>query len=379
MKPVEVLKRLIGFPTFQISADRVEEGMKDCARYLSDQLERLGFKVRVDELFNVTAERAFGGKKSFLMNTHFDTVAPAKEWVDALEPKLRGKELVGLGSSDAKGGIAAALSALSHVDDSRFAKLIVQFVNYEDNSITFEGKHQLGMPYFLGKNPGFRADYGINIEPTVRDNNWTVSLGCTGRVSFTVTTVGKEAHSSTPLKGRNAIYDMTRVVGALRRVAPGRFRMDGFSGVMPINVAFIEGGRALNIVPGECRITCERRIFPNEKPEQVIRTIRRAVNGVKGVDARCEFSGNVQPPYLVEKSHEVVKLAVDSAKRAVGYKPKLRIGLGRTDSMYLFHLAGIKTVIMGPGHTGHVIGEDINVDRLDEFTGILGNMLKREK
>jgi acetylornithine deacetylase/succinyl-diaminopimelate desuccinylase-like protein len=378
MKPVDILKKLIGFPTFQTSPDRVEEGMKDCARYLSDQLVALGFKVRVDDLFNVTGERVFGGGKVFLMNTHFDTVAPANEWTDALEPKLRGKELVGLGASDAKGGIAAALSALSHVDESRFAKLIVQFVNYEDNGITFEGKRQLGMPYFLGKNPGFKADYGINIEPTVRDDRHTVSLGCTGRVSFTVTTVGREAHSSTPLKGRNAIYDMTRVISALRRVAPGRFRMDGFSGVMPINVALIEGGRALNIVPGECKITCERRVFPNEVPEQIIRSIKRAVEGVKGVDARVEFGANVQPPYIVEKSHEVVKLAVDSAKRAVGYKPMLRIGLGRTDSMYLFHVAGIKTVIMGPGHTGHVIGENINIDRLNEFVGILGNMVKPE-
>jgi acetylornithine deacetylase/succinyl-diaminopimelate desuccinylase-like protein len=193
-----------------------------------------------------------------------------------------------------------------------------------------------------------------------------------------VTTVGREAHSSTPQKGRNAIYDMTRVISALRRVPPGKFEMDGFSGVMPINVALIEGGRALNIVPGECKITCERRVFPNEKPEQIIRSIKRAVEGVKGVDARVEFGGNVQPPYIVEKSHEVVKLAVDSAKQAVGYKPKLRIGLGRTDSMYLFHMAGIKTVIMGPGHTGHVIGESINIDRLAEFTEILGNMLKPE-
>jgi acetylornithine deacetylase/succinyl-diaminopimelate desuccinylase-like protein len=154
--------------------------------------------------------------------------------------------------------------------------------------------------------------------------------------------------------------------------------MDGFSGVMPINVALIEGGRALNIVPGECKITCERRLFPNENPEQIIRSIKRAVEGVKGVDARVEFSGNVQPPYIVEKSHEVVRLAVDSAKQTVGYKPKLRIGLGRTDSMYLFHVAGIKTVIMGPGHTGHVIGENINIDRLDEFTEILVNMVKPE-
>ncbi len=378
MKPVEILKRLIEFPTFQTSLDRVEEGMKDCARYLSDQLVALGFKVRVDDLFNVTGERAFGGKKVFLMNTHFDTVAPAKEWPDALEPKLKGKELIGLGSSDAKGGIAAALSALSGVDNSRFARLIVQFVNYEDNGITFEGKRQLGMPYFLGKNPKFRADYGINIEPTVRDNKHTVSLGCTGRVSFTVTTIGKEAHSSTPLKGRNAIYDMTRVISALRRVQAGRFRMDGFSGVMPINVALIEGGRALNIVPGDCKITCERRVFPNENPDRIIGSIRRAVEGVKGVDARVEFSGNVQPAYIVEKSHEVVKLAVDAAKQTVGYKPVLRIGLGRTDSMYLFHVAGVKTVIMGPGHTGHVIGENINIDRLNEFVGILGNMVKPE-
>ncbi len=378
MKPVEILKRLIEFPTFQTSLDRVEEGMKDCARYLSDQLVALGFKVRVDDLFNVTGERAFGGKKVFLMNTHFDTVAPAKEWPDALEPKLKGKELIGLGSSDAKGGIAAALSALSGVDNSRFARLIVQFVNYEDNGITFEGKRQLGMPYFLGKNPKFRADYGINIEPTVRDDRHTVSLGCTGRVSFTVTTVGREAHSSTPLKGRNAIYDMTRVINALRRVPAGRFKMDGFSGVMPINVALIEGGRALNIVPGDCKITCERRVFPNENPDRIIGSIRRAVEGVKGVDARVEFSGNVQPAYIVEKSHEAVKLAVDSAKQTVGYKPVLRIGLGRTDSMYLFHVAGVKTVIMGPGHTGHVIGENINTDRLNEFVGILGNMVKPE-
>jgi acetylornithine deacetylase len=177
--------------------------------------------------------------------------------------------------------------------------------------------------------------------------------------------------------GRNAIYDMTRVIGALRRVPAGKFKTEGFVGVMPINVALIQGGRAVNIVPGECKITCERRVLPNEVPEQIMKAIKKAVEGVKGVDARVEFNSNVQLPYIVEKGHEVVKLAVDSARRTVGYKPKLRIGLGRTDSMYLFHVAGVKTVIMGPGHTGHVIGESISVDRLGEFVGILGNMVKR--
>lgn len=376
MRPVEILKKLVEFPTYQTTPDKVEKGMKECAHFLSNQLEAVGFRVKVDDLFNVTAERAFGGKKSFLMNTHFDTVSPSSQWADALTPRLKGKELIGLGASDAKGGIAATLSALSRVDDCKFAKLIVQFMNYEDNIIQLEGRRQLGMPYFLSKNPGFKADYGVNIEPTVRDDRWTVSLGCTGRVSFTVTTIGTEAHSSNPGEGKNAIYDMAGVIGALRRIPPGKFKMEGFEGEMPINVALIEGGRAVNIVPGECKITCERRIFPNEKPERIIRNIETALEGLKGVNAKCEFNPNVQPPYIVDKGHEAVKLAVDSVRCTVGYSPQLRIGLGRTDSMYLYHMAGVKTVIMGPGHTGHVIGESVNVDRLDEFVGILGNMLR---
>ncbi len=378
MKPVGILKQLIEFPTYQVTLDKVEEGMKDCAHYLSDQLEALGFQVETDDLFNVTAERAFDGKKTFLMNTHFDTVPPAAEWIDALIPKIEGDKLIGLGASDAKGGIAATLAALSRLDDCRFAKLIVQFVNYEDNGIQLGGKRLLGMPFFLSNNPGFRADYGINIEPTVRADKWTVSLGCTGRVSFTITTVGKEAHSSTPHRGKNAIYDMVKVITALGQIPPGKFKIDDFEGEMPVNVALIEGGRAINIVPGECKITCERRILPNEKPEEIMQTIRSELGSLRDVNVKCDFNPNVQLPYIVDREEEVAKLAVKATESVTGYRPQLRIGLGRTDSMYLYHMAGIKTVIMGPGHTGHVVGENISVDRLDEFADMLGHLLRRE-
>jgi len=234
--------------------------MKNCASFLSANLENLGFSVRIDELFNVTAEKDFGGEKSFLINTHYDTVPPSSDWKDALTPILRGKRLFGLGASDAKGGIAATLGALSRLEKCRFSKLIVQFVNYEDNAINYHGKRWLGEPYFLSNNPNFTVDYGLNVEPTVAKEKWSVSVGCTGRVSFTVKTVGKEAHSSTPHLGRNAIYDMLDVINAIRRISPGRFRLDGFEAEMPVSVAMIEGGRAINIVPGECNITCERAL-----------------------------------------------------------------------------------------------------------------------
>jgi acetylornithine deacetylase/succinyl-diaminopimelate desuccinylase-like protein len=378
MNPIEILKQLTRFPTYQVTSDKVENGMKDCASFLSDYLESLGFSVKVDELFNVTAEKTFDGEKSFLMNTHFDTVAPSSQWKESLNPELRGNKLYGLGTSDAKGGIAATLSALSRLENCRFAKLIVQFVNYEDNAIQFHGKRLLGAPFFLSNNPGFTADYGINIEPTVVNDKLTVSVGCTGRVSFTVKTLGKEVHSSTPHLGKNAIYDMVKVIDAIRRISPGKYKVDGFDAEMPVNVAIIQGGRAMNIVPGECKITCERRLFPDEKPQEIVETIRSALEKIEGIKVECDFNPNVQLPYTVDKNEEVVSLVVDSVFRTLGYKPDLRVELGRTDSVYLYHNAGIKTAIIGPGHTGHIAGENIDIDRLLEFTEVLVNMLKQE-
>jgi len=117
--------------------------------------------------------------------------------------------------------------------------------------------------------------------------------------------------------------------------------------------------------------------FPNEDPQKIIETIHSRLEKLEDIKALPDFGIDIQPPYLVDKNHEVVSLAVDSAFRKLGYKPRLRMSLGRTDSMYLYHMAGIKTVIMGPGNKGHVTNEYINVDRLGEFTEILENMLRK--
>jgi len=379
MNPVDVLKQLIAFPTYQVSLDEVEEGMKDCASFLSSNLENLGFRVRIDELFNVTAEKDFGGKKSFLINSHYDTVPPSSDWKDALTPILRNNMLFGLGASDAKGGIAATLGALSRLERCRFSRLIVQFVNYEDNAISYRGKRWLGEPYFLSNNPDFAVDYGLNVEPTVTNDKWTVSVGCTGRVSFTVSVRGKEAHSSTPHLGRNAIYDMCDVINSIRRISPGRFALEDFDAEMPVNVAMIEGGRAINIVPGQCKITCERRIFPGENPQEIMETIGSVLQNLEHVEAECDFNPSVQLPYIVDRNEEVVSLVLDSFHQRLGFRPDLRIELGRTDSVYLYHDGGIKTVIAGPGHMGHAPNEYINTDRLLEFTEVLLTVLEEPK
>jgi acetylornithine deacetylase/succinyl-diaminopimelate desuccinylase-like protein len=375
MDPLTILQRLIEFPTYQKQPDRIAQGMKDCAAFLSSSLEELGFSVSVDQLYNVTGEKEFSGKKSLLINTHFDTVPPAKAWENALEPALSGDKLYGLGSSDAKGGIAATLAALAQMEDCVFKRLVIQFVNFEDNSITYRGTRWLGMPYFLSRNK-LRVDFGINVEPTVVGDMFTISVGCTGRLAFDLTTIGKEAHSSKPKEGCNAIYGMVRAIEALRRIPPGKYSVEGQELEMPINVALISGGRAINIVPGECRITCERRLFPNEDPKRLESQIRSTLRKVSGATTDCRFRRPVQLPYAISHDEEIVSLVEEKIQETLGYDPPIRVQLGRTDSTYLYHQGRVKTVIVGPGHTGHVRNEYVHTGRLAEFTEILKNILQ---
>ena len=351
--------------------------MRRCGEFLAGELTRLGYNVGIDKLNNVFGERTFDrGEGTFLINAHFDTVPSTPVWVrDPLHASLEGERLYGLGTSDDKGSIATILSALERLNECRFRKLEVLFSNYEDNNTVLDGKTWLGTPYFLERHK-LESKSGINVEGTVHDDRFMISIGCGGRVGFDVTTIGKQAHSSDPRLGRNAIYDMMKVIEALRRLPPARMTIDDYEAYTELNVSIIHGGIAVNIVPGECTITCERRVLPNEDWDVVKKAVDQALARVKDVDLKAQFRAP-QRSYLLERNHPVIGLAIESAERALGYAPRLKVESGRTDSIYFDQMAGIKTVIFGPGETAHIPDEYINIKRLEEFSNMLYYMLSR--
>lgn len=371
--PVEILQRLTGFPTYE------ESGMQACSEFLSDKLARLEFRVSVDKLNNVYAEKTFDrGEGTFLINSHFDTVPPNPRWArDPLHALLEGDRLYGLGTSDDKGSVASILYALGKAEDCRFRKLEVLFSNYEDNSTTLDGETWLGTPYFLSHNH-LTSTCGINVEGTVEDGAFMVSLGCGGRVGFKVTTLGKEAHSSDPRKGRNAIYDMMKVIETLRKLPPARMIVDDHEAYTELNVSMIKGGVAINIVPGDCEITCERRVLPNEDWDAVKKQVDQTLSELRGIEFKVEYN-KPQRSYIIDRTHPAVTMAQESVAKTLGYSPRFRVESGRTDSMYFDQMAGAKTAILGPGETAHIADEYINVRRLEEFSQVLSHMLSRKK
>ena len=369
---VEILQALTEFATYE------ESGMKACSEFISGKLETLGCKVSVDKLNNVYAEKTFDhGEGVFLINSHFDTVPSSPRWVrDPLRALLEGERLYGLGTSDDKGSVASILHALGRTEECRFKKLELLFSNYEDNSTILDGETWLGTPYFLTHNH-LESTSGLNVEGTVENGRFMVSVGCGGRVGFNVTSLGKEAHSSDPRQGRNAIYDMMKIIEALRKMPSARMTMDGHEAYTELNVSMIKGGIAVNIVPGECEITCERRVLPNEDWDTVKKQVDQTLAGVTGVKFKVEYK-KPQRSYSIDRTHPVATLAKESLEKALGYSPRFRVESGRTDSTYLDQIAGIKTVILGPGETAHIADEYINVRRLEEFDRVLYEMLSRK-
>jgi acetylornithine deacetylase/succinyl-diaminopimelate desuccinylase-like protein len=368
---IEILRKLTKFPTFE------ESGMKACSEFLSGELDRLGYSVKVDRLNNVYGERAFdGGDSAYLLNGHFDTVPSTPRWTkDPFHISLEGDRVYGLGTSDDKGSIASILHVLGRVKDCRFKKLEVLLSNYEDNSTTLDGETWLGTPYFLTHNK-LESRSGLNIEGTVENGNFMVSIGCGGRVGFNVTTLGKEAHSSDPRLGRNAIYDMMKVIEALRKLPPVRMVVDGHEAYTELNVSMIKGGIAINIVPAECEIMCERRVLPNEDWDDVKKQVEGALSEVRGIEFKVKY-GKPQRSYMIDRNHPTVVLAKESIEKTLGYLPKFRVESGRTDSTYLHEMGGIETVILGPGETAHIADEYISAGRLEQFDQILYHMLSK--
>ena len=368
---VQTLTRLVEFPTYE------ESGMRRCAEFLSTELKEMGFRVEVDKLSNVFGEKYFeGGAGSFLINSHFDTVPSTPRWKrDPLHASLEGQRLYGLGASDDKGSVTSILHVLAGLRSCVFRKLEVLFSNYEDNSTILDGETWLGTPYFL-RHHRLDSESGLNVEGTVEGDQLMISLGCGGRVGFTVTTLGREAHSSDPRLGRNAIYDMMRVIDALRTLPAARMILDGHEAYTELNVSKIRGGIAINIVPGECEITCERRVLPNERWDDVKKQVEVALADVKDIKFEVSYM-KPQNSYRIPRDHPAVTLAKETIERLLGYTPKFKVESGRTDSTY-FNEAGIKTVIFGPGEVAHVADEYVNVKRFEEFSQVLTHMLTRQ-
>lgn len=200
----------------------------------------------------LVAEAVPGQAGGLLILGHADTVPPSETEPESQSP-LSGSagdgRVYGRGSSDMKGGLAAAAAALV-LAASRGCQMALIVTCSEELGC-------LGAASALASVESLRPAAVIVPEST----GGRIARGHRGAVWVEVTTRGVAAHGSQPHLGKNAILQMASLLGRLSQVP---VKVHPVLGAESLNVGTIRGGSATNIVADECRVTLDVRVVGDD-------------------------------------------------------------------------------------------------------------------
>lgn len=184
-----------------------------------------------------------------VLTGHYDTVYPADSRFQSVQTRTDGA-LHGPGIADMKGGISVMLAALSAFEEHAAAKSL----GYR---VLLSPDEEIGS---IASGPvlaefGALGHVGMTYEPAMGDG--ALASQRKGSGNFHVRVKGRAAHAGRDFAaGRNAITAAARIAVAL----------DGLNGKrdgVTINVARIDGGAPLNMVPDNAVLRFNAR-FPDE-------------------------------------------------------------------------------------------------------------------
>ena len=199
--------------------------------WLRDHLEPLGWTVELqpvsDNQNNVIA--TLNDTPRVWFSTHLDTVPPY------IPPTEDNEKIYGRGACDAKGIIAAQITAAEQLRQEGVTDIGLLYTVEEERSST-------GAKAVNDHPLAARCEYLINGEPTDND----LAIGSKGSFRLKIKTKGKAAHSAYPEMGDSAIETLLDILDDIRQT---KFPNDEFFGDTTVNIGTLEGGVALNVVP----------------------------------------------------------------------------------------------------------------------------------
>lgn len=373
------IARLIAFDTTSVRSNRpliVE---------VAEFLEKCGARVRViaddsgakANLFATLGPDAPGG---IALSGHTDVVPVAgQDWrSDPFAAIQDGGRLYGRGACDMKGFIGAALSLAPEFAGREMNTPLHLALSY-DEEVGCVGVRSM-IDAIDTELP--RPALVIVGEPT----EMRVVNAHKGISQQTTVVTGRDAHSSRPGLGANAIAYAAEIVAFLGRMAdelgaPEKcdFRFDPPG--TTFNVGAIEGGTAVNIIARECRFRWEFRPVPGIDPESVLRRVdafvaaeilprMRRTAPDASVVTTCEVTA---PPLDAANDSPAVTLAFQMTGENSATTASFVCEAG------LFAGAGIPAVVCGPGSVAqaHQPDEFVEIAQIETCLAFLRRVMER--
>jgi acetylornithine deacetylase/succinyl-diaminopimelate desuccinylase-like protein len=292
------LAALVRIPTDNPPGDCA--GHADRARAL---LESLGFKVEADPVpaeklaevgmlsaTNLIVRQRFGnGGPCIALNAHGDVVPPGLGWTQdpygaaVIDDPVHGPTMYGRGVAVSKSDFATyafALRALQHLAAGGYALngTIELHFTYDE-----EVGGDIGPRRLLAEGLS-RPDYAISAG-----FSYAVTTAHNGCLHLEVTVRGRQGHAAMPESGIDALAAATGILQAIYDSREAlKARRSGVTGIShpTVNVGLIEGGINTNVVPDKVTFRIDRRIIPEESPQQAEAELRQLIEG-----AALRFAG----------------------------------------------------------------------------------------
>ncbi|QDT01179.1 M20 family metallopeptidase [Adhaeretor mobilis] len=338
---------------------------------------------------NSVSEPPQGGAQAapMLFEAHQDTVSTEGMTCNPFDAKHAQGRLYGRGACDVKGGMAAMLVALAEIGTDPDLPRPVLFASTINEECGFTGVRALAELWSDTNGTSNHQTHGtlssetvarlkpraaVVAEPTELD----VVVSHRGVARWQVETHGRAAHSSQPSEGANAIYAMASIVRAVQLYESEVLAQrpeDPRCGRPTVSVTTFHGGTGANTVPEIAAVNIDRRLSPEETPEEAFAELSRWIEEHAEL-LDCTVAH--QPPWmqshgLAEGDNLPLAKRLSNIAREVADTGQLK-GVPYGANAATLATAGISTVVFGPGSIAqaHTADEWIEVEQLEKAVEI---------
>ena len=376
----KLLAELIALPSVNpafLSPHHPLAGEKRVADFLATIAAKSGLEIEFQKVLpdraNLIARLRPAGKikQRILLAPHLDTVVAA----DAqFVPRRKNGRLYGRGACDTKGSVAAMLTALCELAESKnrpreteiiFAGLIDE-EHAQAGSRALVGQTSSLSAIFKNKD---RQDACPTLAIVGEPTKLQVVTAHKGSLWLELETRGKAAHGARPQLGKNAVHEMARIVDLLETdyAAQLRRRKHPLLSAATVNVGTISGGAQPNIVPDGCTITIDRRTLPGETEISVRREITALLKSKK---LSATISSAKFAPALPLETDFKLPLVQQFLRCAGQSQPA---GVDYFCDAAVLAAGGIPSVVFGPGDIAqaHTADEWIALAELERGKNLL--------
>ncbi|MEM1539783.1 MAG: M20/M25/M40 family metallo-hydrolase [Candidatus Bathyarchaeia archaeon] len=332
--------------------------------FIADEMEKLNFKVRVDDVGNVIGEVGHG-KPVVLLCGHMDTVP------GYIPVRIINNEIYGRGAVDAKASLASMILAAHLVGGTaKEGKIVMACVVDEE-------KTSIGIKHLI--EGGVSADYAIFGEPSGTEN---VVIGYKGNLMIELTCKTITGHSSTPWLFENAIEKMFELWGRIKKIRFQEETQNSFFYNVSTCLTRLEGGGYASNVPSKCKALIDVRIPPQLTCTQVYNKINECTTQFKRENPQVQIEVRVVDSiesFETDKDSILVRAFSAAIRKETGKTPKLLRKTGTSDMNLLGKVLKIPVVAYGPGDSSldHTPNEHISIQDYLSSVRVLQEVLKK--